>query len=682
MLYELGIKFSLQGTNDVDVMFGKIMGKLNDMDAKLGHTAPNMEKKLDRIASATEAMSSRVRKAFGLAKAAAGAFITGKALSGISNWIKGNPEADEWKDYNRMMGETPEKFQKHYKELRRTYAGIDQAGYQKGLFDVSPLGEQNPELKKRGIEAAFVMSKFLGPDSNMKEASNLLRKAVGGFAASKPMEEQLNIMEKIPGQLQAVLSGTRAQGHDIAIAMPHVSGLYGTLGKSTAEMLVDLGLTSEAMGERAGEVLRNEISKQGEGFGKLASELERQKALQNQFRGAKSEADLSEKDRRYMKKLKKVSEEDFTARGAELLREGPEALFMATKQIIDELKTLSTTRPIDLNHLLTKAYGETAAQGLPKFLEDVVSGRRRALIEQAENSTPGGARNQVLAGQQSVTARSKIFEQRVQDAGIAIKSSFYGVLADLYGTYGRPFDRIADNWDENAKRITANMRPFVQEFGAGFAEAFGGLPDITGKVRALADALAGNDPQYWKDMGKHLGLVAGTDLKPVTASLGKMGNALVKMVPTIEMIGNLFGLINKAGDFVANVRDNYSPTWMGGKDVSDFTKNKRSLMLNPYRPEFPAYLGLGEDVAGWWNQPPKQLPAQAARPQSFSERMVNNQFSGSPVPPPPQTSVENQITVELDGDQIAARVAERVKRSQEDERDRGLATAGSGFRSR
>jgi hypothetical protein len=670
-LYEIGIKFGLQGTEGVDRLFNRMGTGLRGLSRQIGSDVPQAERNLERVARATEKMSQRVSRAFGVAKVAAAGLVTGKAFSVLGGWVAGNPEMDRAKDFLRQYDASPEalrQYRDHLKELRRRIPGVAGGDYLTSIYDMqSTFAPDKPELNKRGLESALYMAKALGPSMSLSGASNLMRTFTGSYGLGKSEEEQLTMMEKFSAQMQTVLSQTKARGHDIEIGMGHIAALYSQMGQSPAAMLSDLGIVGGVLHERSGDLLKNVFAKQGEGYGKLLAGIGKARVLQRW--GVGSEADLDDERRKDLHEQEKGEQERYAAHASRMIARDPEEYWRYLNKALTELNRLKNAGAIDAVKALSDAFGETAVQGLPLLAKAHASGEYQKLLKTTEEADPLKSRKKIDESFQSWTAKYDILMQRAEDASRAVKASFQGVIADQFEGYGQFFDRIANLWDQRADQIIQNLRPFAAGFKSGLAEAFGGLPDVTGWMTRIVDLLEGGNPEKWKEIGQSFGQIAGTNLSSLTTSLGKMAEALPPIAQLMGQIATAVQTIDRWGTAVAGVREKYAPTWLGGTTYMGSGEREKSLVLTDKAAS--PYESLGdtftpEPKMRTRAMPPSLLDQQAG--QMYQQYLDN------------KTDVTVNNSIQLDGDDIAAKVTPRVEKNIQENRDRSLRGAGSTFR--
>lgn len=679
-LYEIGIKFGLQGTDGVDRWFSRMGSGLRGMSNQIGSEVPQAERNLERMARASEKMSERVRRAFAVAKVAAVGLFTGKAFSALGGWVAGNPEVDRAKDFLRQYG-APEtalnQYRDHLKELRRRISGVGGGDYYTGMYDIqSMFAPDQAALNKRGLESSLYMAKALGPNATIGNASNLMRTFAGSYGLGKSEEDQLALMEKFSAQIQTVLSQTKTRGHDIEVGMGQIAALYSQMGKSPAEMLADLGIVGGVLHERSGELLKSVFSKEGEGYGKLLAGIGKARALRTL--GVGSEADLDDEKRKDLHEQEKREQERHSAIAARMMARDPNEYWSYLNKALSALDELKQSGRIDAVKALADAFGETAVQGLPLLAKARASGEHAKVLKSAEEADPLKSRKSIEESFQSWTAKYDILMQRAEDASRAVKASFQGVIADQFEGYGQFFDRIANLWDQRADQIIQNLRPFAAGFKSGLAEAFGGLPDVTGWMTRLVELLEGGKPEKWKEIGQSFGQIAGTNLSSLTTNLGAIATFMGKIASAIDtiagsraagLLGWAAGNIDEGGKWGASLRENYFPSSLGGLTYTGSGERENSLILKDKATS--PYQSLGDSFAPGPRMrtramPPSLLDQQAG--QMYQQYLDN------------KTDVTVNNNIQLDGDDIAAKVTPRVEKNIQENRDRSLKGAGSSFR--
>ena len=104
MLTEIGVKFGMQGADDVSSRLHSLQSAFSAFGDKMGEHTKGSGGHFNKMADSLEAAATRMHHQFGLLGKAAIAFGLGKAVQGTANWILGGhgAEMDQLKDNLRL----------------------------------------------------------------------------------------------------------------------------------------------------------------------------------------------------------------------------------------------------------------------------------------------------------------------------------------------------------------------------------------------------------------------------------------------------------------------------------------------------------------------------------------------------------------------------------------------------
>jgi hypothetical protein len=690
MLAEIGAQFSLKGIDEAIRKLQAAGSEFGRFSSGIDPAVSKVEAGSNRMARSFEKMSSRIHRSMTAAKLAVGAFITGKALKGVADWVSGNADMDKAKDFLRQYGAGPKEFEayrEHLKGLRGKIPGISGADYYTGMYDVqSMFGAQSSEMNKKALESTLYMAKALDPKATIATASNLMRTFAGSFGLGKSEPEQLALMDKFSAQMRTMLSQTKTRGQDVQTSMPHVAALYSQMGRSPADMLADIGIVGGVLHERSGELLRAVMSKQGEGYGKLIAALKKESFLSRV--GAESTSDLPEKLRSQLAKSEKLEQARHARIGGKMLADDPDAYWRNMNKALGLLEEYRKTRGTDSAKILSEAFGETAVQGLPLLAKAHASGEHGKLSGALAGADPAAAQQAIDSSFQSFNAKYEIFQGKVAEMSRSVRAAFQGVVADQFEDYGKVFERITGLWDRNSKELVANMRAFVSEFKAGFSAAFGGLPDITGQVDRLVTLLCSANPDKWKQLGQEWGKLVGTDLGAFKSAIADIMTNAKTLADALKTIADVIKWVQGKEEKGADALDAAKHAdWEAKRVLEKYAPNMPQIPLlnSPWDP-----FGLASGSAAAPTGPTAAPENMAFKDWTGPTVLKRPGYAGGEAGPDPaglmagaMPGVEMtpqfnvNVTAEF-GEDMIARVAAVVieKMGNEQDRMRGNATSG------
>ena len=438
-LTEIGAKFGLKGMKVAIQEMGQLKSGISGLGRTIDTHIPQSSRKMDVLAQSTHRMATSMQSSLRLAKVAVAGFLTGRALSGLGDWIKSNPDMDKWKDFFRIQGAGEKEFkdyEAHLKGLRKRVAGVEKGDYMSGIYGMQSIFSlKDTERNKKALEATLFMAKGMSPDTSIGQARQMMRTFASAYGAGKGPDETLAMMQKFGAQIPMMLRNSKAEAQDVITAMTQTAGLYKQLGRSQGEMLADIGAVAGTMHERTGEFLKNVLSRQGVGFGQFAASVAAEESLAD--RGIKNRADLGRRGQRELKEAERNAAERFARYGAKLLQTDPQRYNQVLANIFQHGKQLQKTRGYDLARATSLAFGETAMSGIQEYTTKHASGEVRKMARELDTANMETQKKATEAAQKSWTARQKIFTQRAEDLSAAVKKPFQAVGMELMEPWGQ-----------------------------------------------------------------------------------------------------------------------------------------------------------------------------------------------------------------------------------------------------
>jgi len=572
-LTEIGVRFGFQGGAEGIQHMRGLHRAYTGLSSVVDSNTPRMMRHFDMMGNSVHNMSQRMTTGLRLAKLAITAFVAGKAFGGMAEWVKGNPEAQQWTDYLRYM-QHPEaaikSYEQHAKGLRKVLPGIEHADVSKGIFDIASkfgTGMDAVEANKSGLEAAIQLQKGLGPGTAIAEATNLIRKFLWSYGVGKSNEELLPMVQRFAAQIPMAISQSGAQGADLKVALGHLVGIYSQLGKPQESMIADMATLAGALGERTGELLRAVMSKTGEGFGKVGAALGQERFLAQL--GARDEHDLPKELREMLKSSQAVTQARAQRFGVQLMDKSPAEYMKMLGGWFDELQALAKRRGTDVSKIINEAFGEGGMQGIPILTKAFQSGARPELEKMLKGLNPAAEWDKLLESQQSFDARYTIFKQKAEDLGRTIKKPFQAMAMEFMKPYGETLDQIESKWNQKTDIMEANARMAAQGMWEGFSAAFAGAPGLSAVVDRLMAAFNSADPSALRSIATDLGQLAGTSLASLTTGLSDIKAVVADIMPGLK---DLAAAIKK-------IHEGY--TWLRGWQEGQADRIDRLNAANP-----------------------------------------------------------------------------------------------------
>lgn len=541
MLAELGLQFSIKGMDDVQQRLRTLEQAVGSLSSTVDKGLSQSTRHFDHFAQSASKMAHSVRNSMNLAKAGVAAFLAGSVAKGAANWLLGGSGAatDKWSDYLNIFDKTSaegEAYKKHVKDLRRRMPGISGADYNEAMFQIRSLMQStDPNINVPAAESVANLAKTLGPNTTMNEAILYARSVVESFGSGKTAKEKQELLDKVMAQTSVVLGDKLVSGHDMQLAAQQVAPLYAGSGKTTAEMFADLGTVGAVTGGRAGEIVRNFMSKEGKGYGKLAAMLAKEDYLKS--RGVADEYGLSKKERKELQENQKEAEEEQSRLASRLLSTGKTKEYMRRMGIVyDALKGYSKSRGFDLQHAISESFGETAVQGLPTILGAWNKGNQAQFNEKLESADSAEAAQKVAESFKSIGAQSEIFDQKIQDLGKSFRQLFSPAVGALLKNWGTSIEEISDLVDDVTKKNGDSMKALVGGLESGFGAGFGGKDlGIGSWIKQMVEDLKLGEDGFNR-IGESIGKIAGENLKSIVDTLKSIAEAGQKVGDVLDRI--------------------------------------------------------------------------------------------------------------------------------------------------
>jgi len=632
-------------------------------------------------------MSSSIVSSLNLAKAAFATFLAGKALHGIAGMLGGTSESGQGllEDYLRAAGFEPKQLTEHMLKLRNKIPGLPRTEYMGGAYDIaSVLSEGGPEMVKKGMESMSYLWKSLGPEASRQEAANLIRGVVGAWGIGKAPGEVLKIIEQFEATIPPILNRTGIKGHELALALSQVISIYKEKGLTLADMVAETAAIGGVMKERTGEVLRNIQSRLVEGTAELATRVGLELELRK--RGVTRIEQLSQGEAAIVQDSIKATE-DHQQRKIALLEKmkGPKGVALYLKDILEIGKQLEAERGFPLQKYMKSAFGETAPQGLPLWIEAHTSGKIDQLKAQKESVEKQRADRE--RAWQSYEARYTILQQQVENLKQSTLSGFKAALADIYGGYGKILESITAEWSKNTEIVAANMRLMISAFGEGFKSVFGGnIPDI---IKNISDAMLGlvkmpTEELQAKayDLGSSLASMFKQVHETIVPLNSDFGSLLTSVKDLVDGINLLLAPLRWLADLAGKIGAAHGTIFNDAKTQSQLTQqqlefhrsyNKRNAEraaeaaaaaeAEQFRPGTEFWSGNvapPEKDKSWWDKvrdlivgPTSQTEGESIKPMSYEV---------------PESNFQIACTVNIDGASLDGIVDARIDKIMQDHR--------------
>lgn len=666
MLYELGIKFGIQGADSSLSWFDRMKRSVMGLSQTVDNSVPASARKLDLMANSAHRMARSVESSMRLAKIAVAGFLTGRAVQGLANWMGAGAEADKRKDFLRYFGASEADLaeaRKQAMELSRKVPGFSSGDYFKSMFTVKSLhGAQGMGQVQAVNDSMTYLSKIM--DSSIDAATDYYKVMYSSFGSGLSAAEKTKFHERVLAGTQTALEHSGALPTDLKSAMAQVGPVYSALGKKLEDALTDISVLAPALGggEKAGTALRNLMSVGGESYGKLfaavkQAQYESMMGKKLEFMGREQQSEWADVQKKFIAKQSEV--------GGSLLQKDPATYWANVGKMIDAVKAKGGDW---MGTLVKHGFERESVTAALKMAEAYKSKDRQELYEKFAGGDPARVKQIIQERSKSFASQYELFEQKAKGLSDSFRKFFEPFAIDVMGPWGDQLARLTDAWNANTGQMKANAHEFFQSIGSGFSAAFGGLPDISAKARELIDTLASNDPAKWRELGDELGRIAGTNLRGLVESLGQLkeiGNALMPVLKAAAWLGG------KAAEGYSLYKKEVLPDV--SRKFDPLTREDQGLLSRLFgeKAEGPAFPGWAGPTA-----PERRGFQDRAAPPSYDELRSGLQAPISPMPwerPGSQPtaeapSVNNEVRVFLDGSEIAARMEEH--RSSEHDRNR------------
>lgn len=654
MVKELGAKFGLQGVEVAIQQLGQLKGSFAGLSQAVDQHVPAASRKMDVMANSVHKMASSVRSSMNMAKLAIAGFLTGKAVQGLANWMGGDAETGQKKDYLRYHGadeKTIKAAEAKAKELSRKIPGFSKGDYFDSMFTIQSMhASQGLDQMKAVSESMSYLSKSM-KGTSIDAATDYYKVMHSSFADALPKEAQAKFHERVMAGTHLALSSSKALAPDFKAAMGYLGPVYSAIGKSLEDALTDVAVLAPALGggEKAGSALRNLTAMGGESYGKLYAAVKQQKY--EQIKGKKLEF-MDKEDQHAWSEAKKMFEAKQGEVGGELLQKDPEKYWANISKMIQAIKAEGGDW---MGTLVKHGFERESVPAALKMAEAYKTGQRQALHKTITEAQSDVVKQTIEQESKSFASQYELFEQKMHGMSASVRKILEPFLIDIMGPWGDQVARLTDAWNANSTQIKENARQLFSAIGTGFSEAFGGLPDINAKARELIDTLASTDPEKWKLLGNAIGQDVGSAFKEVSGLLSQISSALPPILELLSSMASVAGKINAAGTALAGLREKIFGQENRTTD-SFVPKQTGSLLDRPVRG--PGELEPEQGRSGM--EPVARPTRPSLMDQAIDQKLGQLGYS--------ETKVNNDIKVYLDGRELAARVEEQ--RSSEHDRNR------------
>lgn len=521
-LTDVGLQFKLTGADDFQSKMNSLKGSFDSFSnatAKGIDVSPQLQK----MTSQFNAMHKGVKGALALTEGAILAFLAGSAVKGLANWITGGQrgiDIDKMKDFIRFK-KGDEAYIKavgdKIKELsqQRPLDSLDSWKAQEQI--ISMTGPNNPQLAARATEGAANLGYVLGgPEGSSNRAMDFARTIIESYGTKMGPEEKTALLEKNVALLKYITDTTQTKGHDIEGVARQIASPYAAAGKSIEEMYAVAGILGGAMGEPGGEVAKNIMSKQGEGYGKFMAEADKQDylvRLRKRFPWIKSEGDLPEDVKHAINKSKSRAEMSYAAEGGRLAAQGN--LPQVMSNILAANERLKKAFPImgkDPTGVMAQAFGETAIKGFNAYAEAAASGRLNRMIQEGRALNPSRVTPEINAAQQSLGGKAETLDQAISGLSKEFRRIFEPAAIGIIDEAKKTFIGMRSQLDALNKEggLSKAMGEAVAAAIGGFKNAFFGTEEAPKTFQEIttefAQSLTGGG---WAESAQKLGTAIG-----------------------------------------------------------------------------------------------------------------------------------------------------------------------------
>ncbi len=514
-LTDVGVNFKMTGAESLESRLRAMESSFRGVSKAVDNNA--IGAKLDTMTGHFERMHNGVNRWLRLTAGSITAFLTGKAVTGLANWIMGGSGAavDQNKDFLRFKGmsdQTLKILDEHYKALSKTRQA-NKEEYFDMYQQIGPiLRTSDPELLKRGGQAAYDLKYSLfGNKGTPLQAANFARPIVSGYGATATSEQRAELLERTAAYAAYTTEKFGVTGHDLEMIIQQLAGPYAASGKSKETLFAHAGLVGEIVGVPGGEALKGLLSKEGTAFGELITEAEKQKLMsriQAQDPSIRSMADLPEEMQQAINREMGQAKTHYAAQGGRMLAEGNIAGYYAEIQkALAEIRQLSAKTGVSPGAVISQSFGETAMKALGTLAQAEASGKVKAAEKEMQGIDPSQLTQKINEAQKSLGIRAITFEQQLGNFSSELRRVFEPMAVSMLQSWEKSLTdiRAAFTGADGGVSISQQLGEFIRGLSAGWAGPQAELQGISAEIAPLRDRLRNFLSGINADSGKAIG---------------------------------------------------------------------------------------------------------------------------------------------------------------------------------
>lgn len=557
---DIGVNFKMTGMEDFENRLKSLESQFksfsNAVD-KAPDVSSHFKKMDDHFATLHKSVSGFLNKT----ELAIGAFLTGKAVKGLANWILGGSGADtdEMKDFLRIHGTSEQGLKNFSKQLDAlaSQRPMDKLSAWSAAENMNSMlgGLDDPALTDRLLKANSNLAAMIDVSGNMSKAMDMATPFIAGFGGKADALGKVKLFEEFNKYIKWITDNTQLKGPDIQNILPQVIGPYLGAGKSPAEMFSHIAILDFLRGQ-SGEVLKGLFSKEGKALGGIGAELDKGEYLAELktdpafFRAeqarawrdyeerlrpnVKSEADLPDKMRADLQHKVANRMKEYEAMGGRLLSEGKTQEYSSLMLgALNRLKQLQSITGKSVNAIISDQFGETSIKGIFPLLEAIVAGRDKKMMREMQSYDVSNMTEEFNSKYQSLTARKKTFE----NVAGGISSDFRKILEpgviEVFGSWQASLESVRKQIQDlkQESQVALNIKEGIAGIRSGFLDAYYGSGTVA-SAKALDDAIVGFAKSLaeggWAETGR------------------KMGEAVGRFSVVLSQVGDIVGWVHKA----------------------------------------------------------------------------------------------------------------------------------------
>ena len=576
---DVGVNFRMTGMEDFENRLKSIESQFKSFSETVGK-APDVGGHFKKMDKHFEALHTNISGALRKTELAIGAFLTGKAIKGLSDWVLGGSgaETDQMKDFLRIHGTTEEGLKNFSQRLDELAAQrpLDKLSAWSAAENMNSMlgGLDDPKLTDRLLKANSNLAAMLDVTGNMSKAMDMATPFIAGFGGKEDAAGKVKLFEELNKYIKYVTDRTQLKGPDIQNILPQVIGPYLGAGKSPAEMFSHIAILDFLRGQ-SGEVLKSLFSKEGKALGGIGAELDKgayiaqlrtdpgffraeQSRIYRQHQevlkpNIRSEADLPDAARAELQKQVSNRAKEYEALGGRLLAQGDTRQYAdLILDALNKLKALQGVTGKSVNAIISEHFGETSIKGIYPLLEAIVAGRDKKMMREMEAYDVSNMTADFNNKYQSLTAKKKTFE----NVAGGISSDFRKILEpgaiEVFGSWQASLESVRKQIQDlkQESQVAQNIKEGVGGIRGGFLDAYYGQ-GAADQAKALDEAIVGFAKSLaeggWAETGRQLGTAVG------------------KFASVLEQAGEIVGWVHKAVSKFMNANDGGSsgPSMLG-----------------------------------------------------------------------------------------------------------------------